>query len=73
MKIIKSNVASIVNNDQEIVDRVLLSIAQDDDGSYYIITDSSEDCGPHFKAVEGAENAIYEMWGKSSEWDLQYS
>lgn len=74
-KIIKSNVASILNNDQS-GDRVELSIAYDIiDGnfSYFIITDSGEDCGPHFGTRKEAFDAIEDLWGKSSEWDLQYS
>ncbi len=73
--IIKSNVASILNNDQS-GDRVELSIAYDIvDGnfSYFIITDSGEDCGAHFKTRKEAFDAIGLLWGKSAEWDLQYS
>ena len=75
MKIIKSNVASILNNDQS-GDRVEISIAMDIiDGKfdYFLISDSGEDCGPHFKTRKAAEEAIYDLWGKSAEWDLQYS
>ena len=74
-KIIKSNVATILNNDPS-GDRVLISIATeiiDGESDYFLITDSGEDCGPHFANSELAENAIYDLWGKSAEWDLQLS
>lgn len=73
--IIKSNVASILNNDQS-GDRVEISIAAkiiDGKLDYFLVTDSGEDCGPHFNSTQLAENAIYDLWGKSYEWDLQYS
>jgi len=75
MEIIKSNVASIKNNDVTIETRVELSIAKDNDGSYYIITDSGEDCGPHFATQDAAEEAIYDMYGRGGfdVWDLQYA
>jgi len=74
-KIIKPNVASILNNDAS-GERVMLSIAYeiiDGNFSYYIISESGEDCGPHFATRAAALDAIDALWGKSAEWDLQYS
>jgi hypothetical protein len=74
-KIIKLNVASILNNDES-GERVSLSIAYkliDGNFSYFIISDSGEDCGPHFETLAAALDAIDALWGKSAEWDLQYS
>lgn len=70
---IKANVASILNNDPD-GDRVTLSIAQDEDGTYFILTDSDEDCGPHASTIEGSMDDIEAMYGtQNSPWDLQYS
>lgn len=74
MEIMKENIASINNNNPDL-DRVQLSIAKeivDGDDSYFIITDTNEDCGPHFDSIEEAEQAVHDMWGRSSEWDLQF-
>lgn len=75
MEIIKKDIATIKNNNPEL-DRVSLSIAMeiiDGEQSFLIITDGEEDCGPHFDTLKDAEEAIFDMWGKSPEWDLQYN
>lgn len=70
---IKANVASILNNDPD-GDRVTLSIAQDEDGTYFILADYNEECGPHASTIDGSMDDIEAMYGtQNSPWDLQYS
>ena len=75
MKIIRSNIASIRNNDPE-MPRINLSIAREEiDGRnlYCVVNDVWEDTGPRFASAQEAEEAIWLMWGTSGVWDLQYS
>ena len=75
MRIVKRNVASINNNDQEL-DRVTLSIASEKiDGrqQFFIISDTDEDEGHRFNTIKETMEAIDSMWGKSPEWNLQYN
>ena len=75
MKIVKSNIATIANNNPE-GSRVRLSIASEtEDGItiFFIVTGDGEDCGPHFDTAEEAEDAIFDLWGNTDYWDLQYT
>lgn len=67
-RIIKQNVASILHYDPEI-NRIMLSIAQDDRG-YYVVAALCVDSGPRFDTYNEALNAINHIWG-SNEWDVQ--
>ena len=69
-KIVKANAASIAHNDRDGV-RVSLSIAQADDGRFFVETDSGEDTEARFATAAAAEESIYARW--SSGWDLQYA
>jgi hypothetical protein len=60
-----------INHNTDPTKRVRLEIKADDKGGYYIETDSREDCGPHFETIDDAENAIYQMYGRSIDWGLE--
>jgi hypothetical protein len=75
MEKILENIASIRHNDPDIEDRVFLTVASeilDGEIKYFIISISGEDAGYRFSSSKEAEASIYDLWGKSPEWDLQW-
>ena len=74
MEIVKGQFASIKHNEIDGA-RIELSIALADGGTYFVVADSGEDCGPHFASQLQAEEAVYDMYGRtgSDVWDLQYA